>query len=84
MHLTWASPPFLWLLAALPLVWAVFLIARTNFNGRQRGLQTAIRSLLLVAVAVALARPVVSTSSSRQSLVYLVDISHSIASQAVE
>jgi len=83
MTLTWGSPPFLWFLAVLPLVWLAYLAARTNFNSRQRLLQTAVRSLLLVAVAMALARPVLATRSSRQSIVYLVDVSHSVSTQAV-
>ena len=33
-------------------------VARTNFNPRQRALQAAVRSLLLAALALALARPV--------------------------
>jgi Ca-activated chloride channel homolog len=84
VSLTWTSPAFLWLLAALPLVWAAQYIARTNFNSRQRALQTAVRTLLLAAIALALARPVLSTSSSRQSIVYVVDVSHSIATAAVD
>lgn len=84
MTLTLTSPAFLWLLAAVPLVWLAHVIARTNFNGRQRALQTAIRSLMLMVIAFALTRPVLSTSSSRQSIVYVVDVSHSIATQGVE
>ena len=84
MSLTWTAPQYLWLLAAVPLVWLAHLVARTNFNPRQRTLQTAARSLLLVALALALARPVVSTSSARQSIVYVVDASHSVAGAALE
>src|SRR5687768_10613288 len=84
MSLTWTAPAFLWLLAGVPLIWAAFLIARTNFNTRQRYTQAAIRACLLVALALALARPVLSTSSSKQSIVYVVDVSHSVSTQAVE
>jgi Ca-activated chloride channel homolog len=84
VSLIWTSPAFLWLLAAVPLVWAAQYIARTNFNSRQRALQTTVRTLLLAAIAFALARPVLSTSSSRQSIVYVVDVSHSIATAAVD
>ena len=84
MSLTWASPAALWLLLAVPLVWPAYLAARTNFNPRQRVLQTVLRSLLLAVLAIALARPVVSSSSSRQSIVYVVDVSHSIATRALE
>jgi Ca-activated chloride channel family protein len=82
--LTWTMPVALWLLAAVPLVWAGLLVSRTTFNTHQRRLQAAIRSLLLLALALALARPVLSTSSPRHSVVYLVDVSHSISSRAIE
>ena len=84
MTLTWTSPAALWLLLVVPLIWPAYLAARTNFNPRQRVLQAAIRTLLLAAVAVALARPVISSSSSRQSIVYVVDVSHSVSTRAVE
>ena len=82
--LTWTAPVALWLLAFVPLVWLAPLVARTTFNPRQRVLQGAARSLLLTALALAIARPVLSTSSPRQSIVYVVDVSHSTASRAIE
>ena len=82
--LTWTAPAALWLLALVPLVWLAPLVARTTFNPRQRVLQAAARSLLLMALALAIARPILSTSSPRQSIVYVVDVSHSIASRAIE
>ena len=82
--LTWTAPGALWLLAAVALVWLGLLAARTTFNARQRRIQAVIRSVLLVALAMALARPVLSTSSPRHSIVYLVDISHSVSSRAIE
>jgi uncharacterized membrane protein len=84
VSLTWTAPAALWLLAAVPLVWLAHLVARTNFNPRQRAVQAAVRSLLLAALALGLARPVISSSSSRQSIVYAVDVSHSVATHAVE
>src|SRR3954464_682122 len=81
---TWTAPGALWLLAMVPLVWLAPLVARTTFNPRQRGLQAVARSLLLTALVLALARPVLSTNAPRQSIVYVVDISHSIASRAIE
>ena len=56
---------------------------RTNFNPRQRVLQAVVRSLLLAALALALARPVISLGSSRLSVVYVVDTSYSVASKSV-
>jgi uncharacterized membrane protein len=82
--LTWGAPAALWLLLGVPLVWLADLVARTNFNPRQRLLQKTVRSLLLSAVVLALARPVISSSSSHQSIVYAVDVSDSVASHAIE
>jgi Ca-activated chloride channel homolog len=81
---TWTAPGALWLLAAVPLVWIGLRVSRTTFNPHQRRLQAALRSLLLAAIALAMARPVLSTSSPRHSVVYLVDVSHSISSRAIE
>ncbi len=80
----WTAPGALWLLALVPLVWLAPLVARTTFNPRQRALQGAARSLLLTSLALAIARPVLSTNAPRQSIVYAVDVSHSIASRAIE
>ncbi len=46
-------------------------------------LQTVTRCLLLALLALAAARPVISMRSSRESVVYLVDVSHSVASTSV-
>ena len=80
----WTAPDALWLLALVPLVWLAPLAARTTFNRRQRALQAIARSLLLTVLVLAIARPVLSTTSPRQSIVYVVDVSHSIASRAIE
>jgi uncharacterized membrane protein len=82
--LTFAAPSALWLLLAIPIVWAAHLAARTNFNVRQRRVQAALRSLLLAALAVALARPVIASRSSRESIVYAVDVSQSVGTRAIE
>jgi hypothetical protein len=78
------APAALWLLLAIPLVWVAHAVARTSFNRRQRIVQAAVRSLLLAALVLAVARPVLLTSSSRESVVYLVDVSHSVATPGVE
>jgi Ca-activated chloride channel homolog len=80
----WTAPAALWLLVLVPLVWLAHAAARTTFNPRQRVVQAAVRSLLLVSLAFALARPVLSTRSPRQSIVYLVDVSHSVSGRAIE
>jgi Mg-chelatase subunit ChlD len=84
MSLTWTAFGWLWLLLLVPAIWVVLRWSRINFNVRQRRVQAAVRSLVLVALALALARPVLSTGSSRLSIVYLVDISHSIAPRAID
>ena len=82
--LTWTAPSVLWLLLAIPAVWVAHRLARTNFNVRQRRLQAAVRSLLLAALACALARPVIATRSSRESIVFAVDVSQSVGTRAIE
>ena len=82
MSLTWTAPAALWLLLVVPLIWVARRWGRTNFNARQQMLQAGVRSLLLAALALALARPVISMGSSRLSVVYLVDLSHSISSRS--
>ena len=84
MSLTFGAPAALWLLVGVPLIWLAHLVTRTNFNPRQRVAQAAARSLLLAALALGLARPVISSTSSQQSIVYAVDVSHSVASHAIE
>jgi len=79
----WTVPTALWLLALVPLVWVASRFSRTNFSKRQHLLQLVVRSLVLAALAVALARPVMEVGSSNLSVVYLVDTSYSVSSQAV-
>ena len=79
----WTVPTALWLLALVPLVWVASKFSRTNFSKRQHLLQLVIRSLVLIALALALSRPVMEVGSSNLSVVYLVDTSYSISSQAV-
>src|SRR4051812_16185910 len=81
---TWTAPAWLWLLLGVPLVWLALLAARTNFNPRQRRAQALVRSLILIALSAALARPMIASSSSRESIVYAVDVSHSISTAAIQ
>lgn len=83
LMLSLTTPSALWLLAAIPLAWLALRYARTNFNARQRTLQTVARSLLLALLVLALARPVISSGSSKVSIVYLVDVSESVAPAAI-
>lgn len=77
--ITWTTPSALWFLAAIPFAWIVLRFTRTNFNPRQRAIQTIVRSLLLALIVLALARPVISSGSSQISAVFVVDVSHSVA-----
>ncbi len=81
--LTLTAPAALWLVAAAGAVWVVMRFARTNFNPRQRLLQTAVRSLLVIVLALALARPVVSLATTQESMVFAVDVSASVSSKAI-
>ena len=84
-QLTWVFPSALWLLLAVPLVWIAHRAARTNFNARQRRLQAGLRSLLLGAARRrAGAAGDLERARRRQSIVYAVDVSHSIGSPAIE
>jgi len=83
-NLAWTAPSALWILAAIPLVWIAQRAGRTTFNPRQRVLQASVRSLLIAALALALARPVASTRSTRESIVYAVDVSQSVGTPAIE
>ncbi|HUL72923.1 MAG TPA: VWA domain-containing protein [Vicinamibacterales bacterium] len=83
MSLTLTAPGALWLIAAVLVVWAGRRYARTNFNPRQRLLQTMLRSLLVVVLALAIARPVISLASSQESIVFAVDVSASVSSRAI-
>ena len=83
MGVTLTAPGALWMLLVIPAVWVTLRWGRTNFNPRQRVVQAIVRSALLAALAVALARPVISLGSSRLSVVYVVDTSYSVASKSV-
>src|SRR5262245_15108515 len=83
MSVSFTAPAALWLLAIIPVLWIARRWARTNFNPRQQVLQFAVRALLLAALAGALARPVISMGSTRISVVYVVDVSHSVSSRAI-
>jgi len=83
VSISWTTAGALWLLLVVPAVWFTLRFSRTNFGPRQRLVQAGLRSLLLTALVFALARPVVSSGSNRLSIVYLVDVSHSIASKSI-
>lgn len=83
MSISWTSPAALWLLLIVPFVWLAVRYSRTNFHAKQRVVQAAARTLVLISLILAMARPVISTGSTRLSIAYLVDVSHSIASSSI-
>ena len=82
--ITWTAPSALWLLLAVPVLFWLQRHARTTFNSRQRRVQAALRAVILTSIALALARPVIETRTSRTSIVYAVDVSHSIGTPGIE
>jgi len=80
MALDFGLPVALWLLVTLPLVW---LAGRAGV-GRVRRVHIVLRALVIASVVTALAEPVVSWSASRVAMVYLVDVSHSVSTQAID
>src|SRR6187401_2934909 len=83
MSISWTSPAALWLLLVVPAVWFAARYSRTNFHARQRIVQAVARSLVLAALILAIARPVISTGSTRLSIVFLVDVSQSVAGPSI-
>jgi hypothetical protein len=83
MPLTFADPAALWGLALIPIVWVIAMFGRRDFAPRQRMLQAAVRSIALALLVLALAQPLWSRPSSRSGIVFLVDVSHSIAPASI-
>jgi Ca-activated chloride channel family protein len=70
------------LLAALPVIW--LQRRRAGNSPDRRTAAAALRSLALLAVAVALMRPVMHWPSEQISVVYLIDISRSVSTRFVQ
>lgn len=77
--MTLASPFWLWLLAGLPAIWLLAWHNRAARSRRRLACATLLRSLALILLALALARPVLLERSREISVVYAIDISKSIA-----
>src|SRR3954453_22418526 len=77
--MTLASPLWLWLFAGLPAIWLLAWQNRAARARRRLIAATLIRSLALVLLALALARPVLLERSRQISVVYAIDISRSVA-----
>jgi Mg-chelatase subunit ChlD len=72
------APRWLWLLAAVPALWAVLWFSLTDLALPQRILGATARSLLVAALALALARPAKQASETRACTVFAVDVSDSV------
>ena len=83
MSLTWSAPAALWLLLGVPLVW----LARPGGADQLQSAAAALQSRALAAARRARARPGAAGDLellAHQSVVYVVDVSHSVASQAID
>ena len=74
------NPAALWLLAALPLVWALAWVSRNVHAQGRLWSATTVRTLALVLVVLALAQPVRLEHSQARSVVYAIDVSRSVSS----
>lgn len=84
MELSFAVPWALALILAIPLIWYAALRTRTNLARRHLLVVAFVRSLGLVLLALALAQPTLSGDSEEISVVYALDVSHSVSAGFVE
>lgn len=80
---SFVAPVWLWALLLIPAAWAAARWSHRAFSVRQRRVQLAARSVTLAGLALALARPVADRATTDTTVVYLVDVSHSVASRAI-
>jgi Ca-activated chloride channel homolog len=71
-------PRWLLLFALVPVVWLVGAHSLTDLSRGQRALSAVVRSLVVVGLALALARPALTRVDTRTVTVYLVDVSDSV------
>ncbi len=79
-----AHPQMLWLLAMLPIVWLLAVMARRHHAGRRLGLATILRSLAIALAVLALAQPRTLVRSDAVSVVYAIDVSRSVSTRFIE
>ena len=72
------------LLGLIPFYWWARGRTLTDFNAAHLTLSTTIRSLLTVALVLALMQPIMNGSGNGLSVAYLLDVSESISPQAME
>lgn len=84
MRLTFSSYWPLMFLALVPYLWWVRRPSAVDLSVRHLRLSTIVRSTLICLLAIALMQPVVYRSNSYLSVVYLLDVSHSVAPAAIQ
>ncbi len=77
--ITLLSPAWLYLIACIPTLYLLTKVSLTDLNVKQNWLQGTIRSLVIAGIAVALARPVQTTTDTKLATVVLIDVSASIS-----
>lgn len=78
------APEWLHLLALAPFIFLVRIASLTDLSISQQVLQATLRSLVIAAIAVALARPSWITRDDRVATVVLVDVSDSVSDGQLE
>lgn len=78
------APQWLRLVAAIPAFYAIRMLSLTDLSLLQQTVQASLRALVLVGVALALARPSRPTETSKVSTIALVDVSDSISDKQLQ
>jgi Ca-activated chloride channel family protein len=74
----------LWLLALLPLMWWAAMRSRSSLARRHLALAATLRTFALAFIVLALLQPVWTTPATGVSVVYVLDVSRSVASNFVQ
>ena len=78
--MTLSNPHAFWLLGIVPLVWLLAWLSRGLHAPRRLSLATGARTLALLLLVVALAQPTALQRLDVKSVVYAIDVSHSVSS----
>jgi Mg-chelatase subunit ChlD len=78
------APQWLHLVAIVPAFYVIRVLSLTDLSVLQQVVQASLRSLVIVGVAVALARPSWVTETSKVATVVLVDVSDSISDKQLD
>jgi Mg-chelatase subunit ChlD len=78
------QPNWFYLAAVLPYFFVVRTLSLTDVSDFQQYLSTGFRSVILVGIAVALARPTWTNSDNKVATIVLVDVSESVSDKQLE